>query len=386
MNLRDVLLAEYQETTGLGENEWNKTPSAASSMEKLRSQELELKLIRKQKDRLNTNDPSNENRKWRDLLIKLFTTSRMGLGISTSVAGKRSKDDQRAFARALHDLSNCKHPDPLLGANSLWCPVTGLYWPPDSMRSADIYPYASGAAMMQELFRTEESELFSPLNAIYMSKPAERYMDKGYYVIVPDVEDQSSLEQVTRWANQTPREYKIRIIAREKDELKNKIQAGSSLRWLDLDNKRLQFRSAHRPRARYLNYMYLITMLRRSWDPKLVHPADVLKDDLGKPWWGTITRRMRSSELLQAIIEEGSHDYYALERGSDEGAEGGDAEEGKGKEKAKTTSERLEDMQKDLIMGTANAHIASSLRREETYDPLMPEDEETDDDDEDTEE
>ena len=335
--------------------------SSALSMEVIRSQELELKPVRKQVDRLNF-DPSDEERKFQDLLIKLFTTSKMELGTNTTVAGSRSRDQQKAFARALHDLSNSKHPDPSLGANPLWCPITGLYWSPSKMKAAHIYPFASGAVTMQALFQTDELELFSPLNGICMCSLGEKRLDSGCLVLVPGVGDQTNLEQMTRWYNSKPREYNIRIAAREADEMQGRIQAGSDLRWLDLDNRRVQFRCDHRPHARYLHYLYLVTMLRRSWNPKLAKPADVLKDELGKPWWGTRKRRLRSSQLLQAIIEEGGHNYYALKPGSNGEGEGeGDEGEGKGKGKAK--EEQLKDMEKDLVMGTANAHIASSLQR-----------------------
>ena len=86
-----------------------------------------------------------------------------------------------------------------------------------------------------------------------------------------------NLAQVTEWYNSTPREYKIRILAPEKDEMQCKIIPELDITWLDLDHRKVQFRSDHRPRARYLNYMYLVAMLRRSWDHKLTKPADVLK-------------------------------------------------------------------------------------------------------------
>ena len=211
---------------------------------------------------------------------------------------------------------------------------------------------------------------------------ADSRLNKGYFVLVPHVEDQTDLTQLTRWYNSAPRDYKIRILERKAREMQGKIQQGSDLRWLDLDNKMVQFRSDHRPRARYLNYLYLVTMLRRSWNSELTNPADVLKDELGKPWWGTRTRRMRSSELLQAIIEEGGHDYHALGPGSDEVGEEGDEGGGKGKGKGKAKDERLEDMEKDLVVGTANAHIASSLLRRASEEEGLNFDSDSDDEDE----
>ena len=78
---------------------------------------------------------------------------------------------------------------------------------------------------------------------------------------------------------------------------------------------------------------------------------------------------MRSSELLQVIIEQGGHDYFALGHGYDEEPEEG-TEEFKilEKGKGKANVEELVEMEKDLVLGTANAHIASSLLRSESED------------------
>ena len=354
---REVSLIEYQESTGLQESEWSKTEKATTVLEEVRCEELALELIKRQRSRLDISDPSNKGRSTRQALIQLFTTSKMGLPIGTAISGKRKRSDQDKFHDALIVLANKRHPDPLLAKEFFWCPITSLYW--SSMKAANIFPYASGATLMQELFQTDESEMFSVHNGMMMSAVAEERLDRGCIVLVPDVSDQTDVEQMKNWYLSSPREYKIRVVARESELMNLKVKEGNDTVWLELDNKRVEFRSAHRPRARYLNYLYLITMLRRSWNPKLVAPADALKDDLGKPWWATRTRRMRSSELLQAIIEEGGLNYSALESASDE-----EGEKRKGTmEKEKAKKEGQDDLERDLVLGTANAAISASVRR-----------------------
>ena len=100
---------------------------------------------------------------------------------------------------------------------------------------------------MQELFRTDESEMFSILNGIYMSTDAESRLDKGFYVLVPDVKDQTDLVEMRRWYDSNPRDYKIRILAKTEPDMLGPIYLSSDLKWEDLDNKKVQFRSDHRP-------------------------------------------------------------------------------------------------------------------------------------------
>ena len=92
------------------------------------------------------------------------------------------------------------------------------------------------------------------------------------------------------------------------------VNGEGSVRWGELDGKRVSFRGKARPQARYLYYHYCVTMLRRSWnngDQK----AGVLNDELGKPFWATPGPYLRK-RILTALVEEMGHGYDALLAGA----------------------------------------------------------------------
>ena len=110
--------------------------------------------------------------------MKLFTTSKMGLGINTNPSGQCPRKKQGDLAVALKTLSNAQCPDKILGPEALWCPITGFSWLPGAMHAAHIYPSAVGAQVMHILFQTDEDQIFSPLNAFVMCENAERRINK----------------------------------------------------------------------------------------------------------------------------------------------------------------------------------------------------------------
>ena len=73
------------------------------------------------------------------------------------------------------------------------------------------------------------------------------------------------------------------------------------IKWTDLDGRELQFRSDHRPRARYLYYSYCVSMLQRSHHQG--HYETVLQDHLGRKFWGTPGAYLQQTYLL-AFVEE----------------------------------------------------------------------------------
>ncbi|MCJ1285450.1 hypothetical protein MMC26_004790 [Xylographa opegraphella] len=139
-----------------------------------------------------------------------------------------------------------------------------------------------------------------------MSSSAEQKFLKGFFIIVPLVEDEASPATVEAWIKSEPKRYKIRVINSEGQKMG---------KYTNL--------SKHRPRARYLYWHYCQTILRRSW----VHQKTIiaLNDELGKPYWGTPGPFMRKQMLL-AFVEELGHSYDGLmdgveEDGTDEAVE-----------------------------------------------------------------
>lgn len=61
-----------------------------------------------------------------------------------------------------------------------------------------------------------------------------------------------------------PKRYKVRVLDKDHELLEREIPGSDpKMEWAGLDGHELQFRSEHRPRARYLNYEFCVSMLRR---------------------------------------------------------------------------------------------------------------------------
>ncbi len=143
------------------------------------------------------------------------------------------------------------------------------------VHAAHIFPHKSGQDMMTQIFGfdTEKPETMELQNALIMSKAAREYIDENKIVIVPDVDDDASEEAIDKWMRSEPKACKTRIVnltPRQLDKYlpcfeDNENMSLSQRTWRQLDNAPLQFRSDHRPRARYLYWRYCQTILRNSW-------------------------------------------------------------------------------------------------------------------------
>lgn len=176
--------------------------------------------------------------------------------------------------------------------------------------------------MMDAIFGREDqnhSELFSPQNGLLMLDLTEQKFDKGYFVIVPRVSDRASAQEISDWHASYPKEYKIRVVNPEGSGMDDAIYPHLSNTFNDLDGQQLNFRSDHRPRARYLYFHYCATMLRRSWFTK--KPASALRDELGKRFWGTPGGRYMNRNMLMAFVEDMGHEYEELLEGAMEQTE-----------------------------------------------------------------
>ena len=85
------------------------------------------------------------------------------------------------------------------------------------------------------------------------------------------------------------------------------------LRWRDLHNRRLAFRSEFRPAARYLYFHYCILVIRAAWQLNQEYKAGgIVMKELGKPVWATPGRYIPEN-MLAAFVEELGHEYEDLE-------------------------------------------------------------------------
>ena len=120
---------------------------------------------------------------------------------------------------------------------------------------------------MDQLFGRDDNdreELFEPENGLMMLADAEKRIENGWMVLVPDVPADATTAQLDTWSKVKVKEYKLRVLCPENANMKQYIDHISGRVWNDLDGQRVQFRSDHRPRARYLYWQFAVALLRKA--------------------------------------------------------------------------------------------------------------------------
>lgn len=112
ISLRDFLAKDGNEA------EWINTTKARELFEELRAEEVDERICKRQADRL-TNEPSQNKTTLRRAFMKLFTTSKLGPGITYTGAGKRNGKVQSQFRKSLIDSYGSQHPK----ERAMWCPI-----------------------------------------------------------------------------------------------------------------------------------------------------------------------------------------------------------------------------------------------------------------------
>ena len=312
------MLSSGIETTAGRSSRWEYIEDKKHEAKRLREEErghlLEAEIFRKQASRIEVK-PGDEEKNRRGYFMQLWTTSTKGLGIlgSETGRGKRDRHIQAQFQEKLIAACNSRHPSPL--HNELWCPILGHFFPSRNMRAAHIFPWAEGQPAMDEIFGREAAtagELNEVEDGLMLYEYAEERLEYGDLVLVPDIRDAASDQEIDAWHESEPKDYKIRIMNPEAKGM-NQFHPGTEPRktWNELDGKRVQFSSDHRPRARYLYWQYCKTMLRQSWKDNPVKAKDVLVQERGKKFWGTRGPYMKKRMLL-AFVEQLGHDHGAL--------------------------------------------------------------------------
>lgn len=247
--------------------------------------------------------------------MQIFTRCPNGLGV---VGGRRDTTVQGNFRKELVIAQKAEHPN-FENEASLWCPVMKNWVHKDVTTAAHIFPWKQGQDIMTRIFgREAEHEMFSIHNGLLMSSHAEKRMDKGLFVIVPCANDESEAD-VKQWHLSQPKQYKIRVLEKRNKEMLEFVPGSyPKISWANLDGRELEFLTDHRPRVRYLYYAYCVAMLRRAH-----HQGEhkhILKDHLGRKFWGTPGPYLRRAYLLAFVEEIGADDLL-------DGAEEGEAED-----------------------------------------------------------
>ena len=184
--------------------------------------------------------------------MQLWTTSTKGLGILgiETGRGKRARHTQAQFWKKLIQACNSKSPTPR--SHDLWCSILGHFFPIESMHAEHIFPWAEGQVAMDEIFGREVENMEEPNeipSGLMLSTYAEKRLEDGDIVLVPDVTDAASQEEIDAWCKSEPKEYKIRVANPEAKGM-NWLQPGDvspRRSWNELDGRKVQFSSDHRP-------------------------------------------------------------------------------------------------------------------------------------------
>ena len=83
------------------------------------------------------------------------------------------------------------------------------------MHAAHIFPWAEGQVAMDEIIGREAEnmeELNEIPNGLMLSTYAEKRLEDRDIVLVPDVTDAASQEEIDAWSKSEPKEYKIRVV------------------------------------------------------------------------------------------------------------------------------------------------------------------------------
>ena len=130
-----------------------------------------------------------------------------------------------------------------------------------------------------------------------MAVGAEKRIENGWMVLVPDVPADATTAQLDTWSKAKVKEYKLRVLCPETANMKKYLDITEARVGNDLDGQRVQFESDHRPRARYLYWQFAIAFLRKALqsDHKKNNPVAA---ELGKRYWGTGGPWIRRKYLL----------------------------------------------------------------------------------------
>lgn len=242
---RKLPIRVFARTCGGKEQDSLKTTEARKLLEEKRAHALDQRICATQVKRLKV-EPGDKLKTMHRTFMQLFTCSKIGLNISTGMG--RQTRDQSNFRDGLIRLSNAEHPDPK--TDMLWCPISDGWVFKEEMTATHIFSYCHGQSMMDAILgrlNADEPELFSSKNRLFMSTGAEALWDKGYFVIVPLVDDDASHEVVLAWHKELPKRYNIRVMD-PKAQLMDKLITYTSDRvWNQLDGQKIIFEvtSAH---------------------------------------------------------------------------------------------------------------------------------------------
>ena len=149
--------------------------------------------------------------------------------------------------------------------------------------------------------------------------------------LVPDLKDDATLSEVQAWQNAPVKDYKIRVVRPEAKEMLMAIDPTDLKKtWNSLSDQKLDFHGKlFRPRARYVYWAYLTTMLSLAYSEKSKKHTrlhqQIARAEVGKPYWGSAGSYIRKN-MLSAFVENLGHEYEQLLGASTDMKEGQEVE------------------------------------------------------------
>ena len=310
---RKISIQAFGQTNTGGETAWEKTPEAQNLYQQIKAYEAEERMFERQNVRLAAGGAKKALRR---SFLELFTTSKIGLGINSGGQGKRDSGEQSKFCAAIVAAYDSRDTNPQ--SQWLWDPILKKFVSEQNARAAHLFASAHGQATMDAIFGPMDSpELFSPLNGLILCQEIEDLFDKGFFAIVPRLPDDPSQADISVWNHLDPKEYKIRILNFQHqniDQFIHPLVREENLTWRSLDGANVEFRNDFRPRARYLYFHFCLQILRLSWGHQH-KDAGALKKELGRAFWG-MPGRYLPRNMLRAFVDELGHEYEALLEGA----------------------------------------------------------------------
>lgn len=178
----------------------------------------------------------------------------------------------------------------------IWCPVMGRYFGYHEITAAHVVPYSMGELTMEEIFGKGHT-VWSDKNGLLLHSSVENFLDGGLITIIPESDDKEETG------------LKIRVLERNKDWLNQKVVMESTLRMKDLQNRPLRFLNNHRPKRRYIYFMYLISLL--SCEDNYRHEARTTELERSRSIFASLTPSLRAA-MVPAFATYIGHDITPL--------------------------------------------------------------------------
>ena len=350
--------------------QWASTDDGQGIMVKEKLLKTNYDLLSQQVEKV-INQSKEKDFNVRQSFTQLFISAKLGFGLNKQ-SKTRSSERQKQFRDELIRLMDPIHP----GQDSShfwWCPVMGDWC--NKVTAGHLFPSKSGDELMKAFFgeadqdmwidRPErgKSELFRACNGILWSEQVEHRFSKGLFTIVPDLDEDPTPAEAEAWQQSKPKEYRVRVLQPNHKDMRAYVKPDGDMRYADLDNKRLQWRTDFRPRARYLYWSYCEMMLRDTYlSDSSTSQADSRRREVGKKYWGSGGPYIKRNMLL-GFVEEMGHEYeHLLDGAMDVRADDGEES---------TT----------VAVMHANESIVEKQETIENYDPEAESDDDDDDDD-----